>query len=162
YRLNEKTVVRTGFGISFAPFPDNTYAYNFPVKQNKVYTQPSTCSICGVVLDSGQLATFQLGFPPFPAAVIPSNGIIAHPDPSQAYFFINPKFREPYVETWNFAIQRALPHNLALEVAYVGNHGVDQPANFALNASTTLGANQAGQPLFAKYGQKGNVDDRYV
>jgi outer membrane receptor protein involved in Fe transport len=26
YRLNDKTVIRTGFGISFSPFPDNTYA----------------------------------------------------------------------------------------------------------------------------------------
>lgn len=162
YRLNDKTVIRTGFGISYSPFPDNTYAYNFPVKQNKQYSQPSGCSICGVVLDNGQPATFQAGFPPFPAAVIPSSGIISHPDPNQAYFFINTKFREPYVEAWNFAVQRSLPFNFAWEVAYVGNHGVDQPAVYALNASQTLGGNQPSQPLFAAYGQKGSVDDRYV
>ncbi|HLJ49550.1 MAG TPA: carboxypeptidase regulatory-like domain-containing protein [Bryobacteraceae bacterium] len=162
YRLNDKTVVRTGFGISYAPYPDNTYAYNFPVKQNKQYSLPANCSICGVVLDNGQLASFQLGFPPFPAAVIPTSGIISHPDPNQQYFFINTNFREPYVEAWNFAVQRQLPFNLAFEVAYVGNHGVDQPALYALNASQTLGGNQASQPLFAAYGQKGNVDDRYV
>ncbi|MDP8983345.1 MAG: carboxypeptidase regulatory-like domain-containing protein [Acidobacteriota bacterium] len=162
YRLNEKTVVRSGFGISYAPFPDNTYAYNFPVKQNKTYSQPGGCSICGVILDNGQPASFQNGFPPFPAATIPSSGIISHPDPNQSYFFINTKFREPYVESWNLAVQRALPFNMSLEVAYVGNHGVDQPAIYALNASHTLGANQAGQPLFAAYGQKGSVDDRYV
>ena len=66
------------------------------------------------------------------------------------------------MEAWNFAVQRSLPFNLAWEVAYVGNHGVDQPANYALNASTTLGGNQASQPLFAAYGQKAGVDDRYV
>lgn len=162
YRLNEKTVIRTGFGISYAPFPDNTYAYNFPIKQNKAYSQPGGCSICGVVLDNGQPASFQNGFPPFPAATVPSNGIITHPDPNQQWFFINTKFREPYVEAWNIAVQRSLPFNLAAEVAYVGNHGVDQPANYALNASHTLGGNQASQPLFAAYGQKAGVDDRYV
>jgi Carboxypeptidase regulatory-like domain len=162
YRFNDKTVIRTGFGISYAPFPDNTYAYNFPIKQNKAYSQPGSCSICGVVLDDGRSASFQNGFPTFPAAVIPSNGIITHPDPNQQWFFINTKFREPYVEAWNFAIQRSLPFNLALEVAYVGNHGVDQPANYAMNASQTLGGNQASQPLFAAYGQKAGVDDRYV
>jgi len=26
------TVLRTGFGLSFTPFPDNTYAYNYPVR----------------------------------------------------------------------------------------------------------------------------------
>jgi hypothetical protein len=162
YRLNEKTVIRTGFGISYAPFPDNTYAYNFPVKQNVAYSQPGSCTICGVVLGDGRPASFQNGFPPFPAAVIPSSGIINKPDPNQVYFFINTKFREPYVEAWNFAIQRMLPFNLAWEVAYVGNHGVDQPAVFNLNASRTLGGLQPSQPLFAAYGQKANVEDRYV
>src|SRR5438309_609437 len=33
YRYNDKTVIRTGFGISYAPFPDNAYAYNYPIKQ---------------------------------------------------------------------------------------------------------------------------------
>ena len=38
YRVNSETVIRTGFGVSYTPFPDNTYAYNFPVKQNNQYT----------------------------------------------------------------------------------------------------------------------------
>ncbi len=54
YRLNEKTVFRGGFGISFSPFPDNTYAYNFPVKQNNAFTQP--CSFCAAALPDGQVA----------------------------------------------------------------------------------------------------------
>ena len=32
YRLTDSTVIRTGFGISYTPFPDNTYAYNYPGK----------------------------------------------------------------------------------------------------------------------------------
>ncbi len=162
YRLSEKTVIRTGFGISFSPFPDNTYAYNYPVKQNNVFSQPSTCSSCGVLLPDGRPAIFQNGFPPFAPVAIPSNGIVTKPDPNQAYFFINPHFREPYVEAWNFAIQRALPFNLAFEVAYVGNHGVDQPAQWNLNAAQALNVNQAGQPLFVQYGQKGSVTNYFV
>ncbi len=162
YRLSEKTVVRSGFGISYAPFPDNTYAYNYPVKQNNVFSQPVGCSNCGIVLPSGQPATFQNGFPAFSPVNIPTNGIVTKPDPNQTYFFINPHFREPYVESWNLAVQRALPFNLALEVAYVGNHGVDQPAVYNLNAAQALNVNQAGQPLFAQYGQKASVEDRYV
>ena len=38
YRLSEKTVVRWGFGISYTPFEDNTYAYNYPVRANNGYT----------------------------------------------------------------------------------------------------------------------------
>jgi hypothetical protein len=160
YRLNEKTVIRTGFGISYAPFPDNTYAYNFPVKQNNAY-EPN-CSICPAAFPNGQIASFQAGFPPATPAAIPSNGIIANPDPSQVYFVVNPHFREPYVESWNFAIQRSLPSNFVLDVAYVGNHGVDQPANYNLNASTTIGADVQGQPEYLTFGRKANTELRYV
>jgi hypothetical protein len=163
YRLNDKTVVRTGFGISFSPFPDNTYAYNYPVKQNNLFEPANGNGAMGpALLPSGQIATFQAGFPAFAAVSIPSNGIITNPDPNQAYFFINPNFREPYVESWNLAVQRSLPWNLVFEVAYVGNHGVDQPAIDALNASRTLGADAAGQPLFQKFGRKAGVDNRYI
>ncbi len=37
YRLRESTVLRAGFGISYMPFPDNNYAYNYPVRQNVAY-----------------------------------------------------------------------------------------------------------------------------
>ena len=160
YRYNDKTVIRTGFGISFSPFPDNTYAYNYPIKQNNFFG--GNCSFCAAVLPSGQNATFQNGFPAFAATVIPTNGIIANADINQSYIQINPHFKEPYVASWNFAIQRALPWNLALDVAYVGNHGVDQPAQYNLNASTTLGADIQGQPLFQKFGKKAGASLFFV
>ena len=63
---------------------------------------------------------------------------------------INKKFREPYVQSWNLAVQRALPFNFSLDVAYVANHGVAQPANFNLNAATVLGLDVQGQPVVPK------------
>jgi hypothetical protein len=160
YRWNDKTVVRTGFGISYSPFPDNTYAYNYPVKQNNFFT--GNCALCVAVLPGGQPATFQAGFPAFQQAVIPSNGIIANADVNQSYIVINPNFKEPYVESWNFAIQRALPKNFTLDVAYVGNHGVDQPSQPNLNASTTLNGGVASQPLNQKFGKKASVTEYFV
>ena len=159
YRFNEKTVVRTGFGISYAPYPDNTYAYNFPVKQNNAYN--ASCSFCPATLPNGQTATLSAGFPAPATAVIPANGIIPNADPNQSYEVINKNFREPYVESWNFAIQRALPANFSLDMAYVGNHGVAQPAAYNLNASTTVGLDVAGQPLFQQFGRKAATTYRY-
>jgi len=163
YRWNEKTVVRGGFGISYAPFPDNTYAYNFPVKQNNSF-QPNN-SFGPAVDANNNVLTFQAGFPAPTPAVIPSNGIIPATTPlltAQTYEVVNKHFREPYVESWNFAIQRALPKNFSLEAAYVGNHGVAQPALYNLNASHTIGADIAGQPLYALYGRKADTNLRYV
>src|SRR5207342_2836714 len=51
YRLNSKAVIRAGFGITYTPFPDNTYAYNYPVKQNKQYNNLNSFGVA--VLDDG-------------------------------------------------------------------------------------------------------------
>ncbi|MDQ1468894.1 MAG: hypothetical protein QOJ99_374, partial [Bryobacterales bacterium] len=146
YRVSDKTVVRAGFGISYTPFPDNNYAYNYPIRQNNVYN-PAVASYGPAVLPSGQVATFQNGFPAPILAPIPSNGLISNPDPNVAYLTINPHFKNPYVETWNFAIQQALPNHFTLDLAYVGNHGVDSVVTYNLNA-TTKGTNlgNAGLP----------------
>ena len=37
YRLTDKTVIRAGFGISYTPFPDNSYAYNYPIRANNQF-----------------------------------------------------------------------------------------------------------------------------
>ena len=34
-RINEKTVARAGYGASTIPFPDNRFAFNYPVKQTQ-------------------------------------------------------------------------------------------------------------------------------
>ena len=159
YRATEKMVFRAGFGLSYAPFPDNTYAYNYPVRQNNAFSP--NFSFGPAVLPNGQTAAFSSGFPPPVSAVIPSNGIISNAALDQVYNVINKHFREPYVESWNLAVQRALPHNLVLEAAYIGNHGVAQPAVYNLNASQTLGADVAGQPLYQAFGKKASVDLRY-
>jgi Carboxypeptidase regulatory-like domain len=37
---------------------------------------------------------------------------------------VDPNLRTPYVETWTLSIEHALTNNLAVDIAYVGNHGV--------------------------------------
>jgi len=154
YRLTEKTVLRAGFGISFEPFPDNTYAYNFPVRQNNAFNQLN--GFTPAVLLDGRPASMAAGFPPATPAEIPSNGMISAATPAlrnQSYSVINLQFREGYVESWNFAVQRALPRNFTAEVAYVGNHGVVIPTRHNLNAGLVAGAGANGQPMFPRFGR---------
>lgn len=160
YRLNEKTVFRGGFGLSYSPFPDNQYGWNnFPVTQNNSYN-PAAPPFGPAVLPNGQIAKLALGFPAPITAAIPSSGIITNA-PDSVYNVINLRFREPYVASWNLALQRALPFNFSLDVAYVANHGVAQPAVFNLNASQTLGAGINGQPLYALFKRKSDTNLRY-
>ncbi len=159
YRFNEKTVIRAGFGISFVPFPDNTYAYNFPVKQNNAYNQNSTFT--PAVTPTGQIVNLASGFPAPQAVVFPTNGIIENAALAQAYDVINPRFKEGYVQSWNLAVQRSLPQKLVLEVAYVANHGVNVSTQYALNAGLIPGAGANGRPLFTRFGKSADVNLRY-
>ena len=156
YRLDEKTVVRAGFGTSYTPFPDNTYAYNYPVRSNNEYVNVGN-GFAPALLPGGQVATFENGFPaPVPVSV-PSNGIIPANTSflnSQSMITVNQNFKNPYVESWNFSAQRALPKNFTLDVAYVGSHGVDTVAQYNLNTNVnTVGGGTAGQPLNQAFGK---------
>src|SRR4029077_12518247 len=99
YRLKESTVFRAGFGISYTPFPDNTYAYNFPVRANNSY-QPAINSFFPAVYPDRSVATFQKGFPAPRPIEIPADGIIRDPDVTSVYTIIPKDWRNPYVEFW--------------------------------------------------------------
>jgi Carboxypeptidase regulatory-like domain len=157
YRLRESTVFRAGFGISYTPFPDNSYAYNFPVRANNAFN-PAVASFGPAVLPSGQTATFENGFPAPILPAIPSNGIITNPAVSTNYFVVNQNFKNPYVESWNAAIQQTLPGRFVLDLAYVGNHSVDTVVNYNLNAATVAGLGNAGLPEFSSFGRTASTN----
>src|SRR5437764_1029855 len=117
YRLKNSTVIRAGFGISFTPFPDNSYAYNFPVRSNNAFN-PAVASFGPAVLADGVTpATFENGFPAIIQPVVPPDGIVTSASSAAAavvlknsnLFVVNQNFKNPYVESWNFAIQQSLP-----------------------------------------------------
>jgi hypothetical protein len=146
-------VVRSGFGISYTPFPDNTWMYNFPVRANNQYVAPSGTDNYGTAqLPGGIAPTFQNGFPAPDPVIVPTNGIITNPNPTTAQVYVPLDYKNGYIETWNIAVQRQLPWNLSLDVAYVGGHGVRIASAVNLNAGQTIGAGANGEPFFVKYG----------
>lgn len=152
YRVTDSTVVRAGFGLSYTPFPDNTYAYNYPVRSNNAYNPVGQQYGPAVLGDGVTPATFQNGFPAPVPVVVPSNGIIPATGTlaAQNFFVIPRDYLNPYVESWNFAVQQSLPWKFTLDAAYVGNHGVRIPGQFNLNAGTVIGAGTAGQPEYPR------------
>src|SRR5215471_18942903 len=162
YRLQENTVVRAGFGISYEPFPNNNYAFNFPVRQANGFPQPN----------SFQPATTNMakGFPPPTTATIPANGIVT-PSPGDPYFVIDQKFHQPYVESWNLAVERMLPYSFVATVAFVGNHGTRIPMQYELNAAIVPGVDSSGnilpkvcavEPLCQQFGRTAATNFLYV
>ena len=154
YRVSEKTVVRGGFGISYTPFEDNTYAYNYPVRANNSYT--NLAAFTPAVLSNGQTATFQAGFPAPVPVTIPANGIIPANTPqllAQTYFVIPTNYKNPYVESWNLTVQQSLPAQFTLQLGYVANHGVDIGVAQNINLPPALNLGTKGEPEFIAFGR---------
>jgi carboxypeptidase family protein/TonB-dependent receptor-like protein len=141
YRLDEKTVVRTGYGISYIPYPDNRYAYNFPVRQNNAFNPANSFVAAGRMAD---------GLPAPLPFTIPQDGIIRNA-PNQNYEVIPLDYHEGYIQSYNFAVQRSLPWKLTLDTAYVGNKGTRVSQQYNANAGLILGAGRDGRPLWAPF-----------
>lgn len=116
YRLNEKTVVRTGYGIAYTP-TNSTSPNNSPINIAMTVMETSR---------DGNVTPFNVLSNPFP------NGILQPPlrDPAALFSLeggaisgANPASRFPYVQQWNFNIQRELLSGAVLEVGYAGSKG---------------------------------------
>jgi len=157
YRISPNTVIRGGFGISYTPFPDNTYAYNYPVRANNSYQPVGASSFTPAVLGDGTtVATFQAGFPAPVPVTIPSNGIIVLPTSgttlqakqliAQVYTYIPLTYKNPYADSWNVALQQALPHDFSFQLAYVANHGTNISGSQNINLPSYYGGGASSDP----------------
>ncbi|MDX2030601.1 MAG: TonB-dependent receptor [Blastocatellia bacterium] len=151
FRFNDKTVIRAGFGSSIIPFPDNRYAFNFPVKQNNQFNPANQFATAG---------SMAAGLPAPQAFSVPNDGIIQANTSillNQGFFNVPSNLREARLHSYNVAFQRELWWGLTGEIAYVGNvaHGVI--ADFNLNAGMTPGQDNAGRPFFQKFGKTASV-----
>jgi hypothetical protein len=147
YRMTETSVLRAGYGVSTIPFPDNSYAFNFPVKQNNDFNSPNTFAPAPVRMADG--------FPAPILADIPANGIIPANTAllrSQRYFAIPTDLHEGRLQSWNVAYQRQLPRGFTAEAAYVGNRG-NVVNTINMNAGMVVGADNAGRPQFGPFGR---------
>jgi hypothetical protein len=156
WRVNTKTVVRAGYGASTIPFPDNRYAFNYPVKQNYA-------AQAGANQFQRAAATMAQGFPAPVLVPIPTDGIIpigATALHNATLDVISPDLREGTLHSWNIAFQRELPFSLTADIAYVGNRGVDLVMDVDTNASIVYGSGNNGRPQFATFNRTGNTRTR--
>jgi hypothetical protein len=120
YRLNDRTVVRSGFGILYTPGTtvQNAHPYAAPISTAKtpwVATQDNSRTPVNTLNN------------PFPGGIIRPPGrdpvlekdllgtSIVAPIPADA---------TPYVINWNFSFSRQLGSGTLIDIAYVGSRGV--------------------------------------
>lgn len=143
YRMTEKTVIRSGFGINWDPWnlarPLRT---NYPILAAFNLAPPAL----------GYATTLTQGLPTLPNPQVGSNGRIAIPT-NYAVNTTGDKFQRSYILNYNLIVQRDLGKNWTGQVGYVASRAVRVSGRLNLNAGQVIGADQAGQPLFTRFGR---------
>ena len=186
YQLNDKTVIRTAYGITYDTLPlerplrgfwpytigaDNFVALSgvssavtqyLPYSTFNASTNPN--NIPGSPVTSSGLFN---GVPVIQAPPDFSTGKITPPGNVTIGTLAPGEFKRGYVQFWNFTVERKLPGNVLLNVGYVGNHLTHEFNGVQANAAP-LGAGADGQPLFAAFGRtadtylfQGYLDSHY-
>ena len=154
YRLNDKTVIRSGYGISFWPRGSN--GRQWPIRSSSDFRAPDSFTPAttadGQVLGMG---TTGIPFEAFPD--IPESGVILNPLRSQSFTHTHPDLPKGNVQSWNFAFQRALPGNFSFEAAYVGSHGTNKDVGVDINAGQVPGMGSRGRMLNTLFGKTARV-----
>jgi hypothetical protein len=137
WQPNEKTVIRTGAGLFWQAYPVGFGSYSIPT--NNI---PGNTSLV-----RQSIPTLS-----YPIVSFLSQGTA--PVPSVAGFdWIR---RDIYTEQWDFSIARVLTPGTALQVAYVGNRGLDIRRGYTTNFfDPTLG--RRPNPLFSNISIEGNT-----
>jgi len=142
YRVNEKTVFRTGYGLTY-----NATPWARAVRGDNDY--PITIAASFPNIDAfGFARTLAQGIP----TIVPpdqSSGRIPL-DRSAAEYTPEPdNVDRGYVQTWNVAFERRVMYDISVDVAYVGAKGTDGYAALDINAPTVLGTGNQGRPFFS-------------
>ncbi len=147
YRINDETVFRTGYGITYNPLP-----FSRPLRGFFPLTLASDSSS---VDPYGVLTTFEQGIQDV-VAPDESSGRIPLPN---SYLMRSPMadVSRSRVHSWNVAVERRLPHDLSVDVAYVGTAKSGGFADINANASDVPGGGAESQPFFNTLQRNGDV-----
>ena len=143
YRMNEKTVIRTGFGLNWDP-----WNLARPLRTN--YPILAAFNLAPAAL--GWATTLSQGLPTLPDPVINNNGRISIPS-NYAVNTTGDEFKRSYILNYNLTVQRDLGNNWSTQVGYVASRAIRVSGRLNLNAGQVIGADRAGQPLFPTFGR---------
>jgi hypothetical protein len=138
YRLNDDTVIRTGYGVTYNPMPwgrplrgfyPATIAASF--FQNEPFWYNSTLDQGIPFIEGPDLASGRFPLPPAVDMRTPEPGNVDR----------------GYIQSYNFMVERRLPLDVAVEVGYVGTRGDGGYADLDINAPLEIGTGNAGRPM---------------
>lgn len=143
YRLDEKTVIRTGYGLNPDPLPFSRPLRGF---------YPLTVNFNFQPVDGySPVRSLAEGIPPVFGPDL-STGIVNLPAVADMRSPYKGEIHRGYTQSWNFTVERRLPQDLVASVAYVGTQSTHLLADRDINAGYP-GSGTAGLPYFQKFGR---------
>jgi len=139
YSLNDKTVIRGGYGIYYSPVIYNDFG-----NTGVLGYSPGAVNINGgldafITLDN---------YPSVPAAN-PSDQVVGQLDRNDLDFF-DKNFKSGRTVQYSLDLQRQLPWNFAVQASYIGSKGTRLRSNFDPINKVPLNALKLGLPLLQK------------
>jgi hypothetical protein len=113
YRIDDKTVVRGGYGIFFDSFEGREIDDSADIYPYSIRNSLSPATVGSQPKLSNQLFPSYSTLGPFPESSLSFIAVIESENPL-----------DPYVESYTLSIERELARNTTLEVNYIGTHSV--------------------------------------
>ncbi len=146
YRLNERTVLRGGYGLSFVTQPFGGLGALLSTNWPNVSVQ--TAGVQGDFLPEGTLTQMI----PLSLPELPPNGVLDPAPPDQFFYSLAFDNKFPYVQSYNLTLQRELLPDLSLEIGYVGNQGRRLGNDYEEQNYSLPGSGDDGGVLFKNFG----------
>jgi len=150
YRLNEKTVIRGGYGTYYWPMPLSQ------ILQSMRVNAPLNLRFQNSVNDlNGKNGVYALTSVPATSDMLGSSGsatVSAGGVSSSAQSFLAAdvnNWSDNRMQQWTFSVERVLARNMVFKLSYTGNHGSNLQQNWDTNAPVSRYNYQAQSGLVA-------------
>ncbi len=143
YRLDDNTVIRSGYGLTYNPMSFARPLRGFyPLTIAQEFVSPNSFAPYG---------TTEQGIPLFTGPDLSQESVVL-PGTAQMRTVSGDSITRGYVQSWNFFIERKLPSSILMSIGYVGTNTIRSFVDWDANAAAP-GMGNVGRPFASAFGR---------